>query len=763
MLLFFAEHEFDHVPELAGWYAYEGERVQATLGLLQRFVPDAIDGWALGRAGARVHARRVLRPARAARRVVGEMHAVLASDGSDPVVRARGTRPPRARGWCRRASTRRSTPPSTSSATARSSPRSSVGGARRTSWCSAAAASGVQGRSIRTHGDLHLGQALWHTSVDAAGEWMVIDFEGEPARAASARRQKTAPLRDVAGMLRSLSYLAGAARREGTEVADELGARGARAASSTGTAAVAGGGRAAVVGRGAGPAAHDVRAREGVLRAALRARPPTRLGRHPRRQHHRPPGRARTGEPAARTRGRARVRAGARPHAARPAPAARHPSGGRRRRWCACTSRAVACRRSWSSGRTLADAVRRSPGPLRARAARRRRARGVPACCSRARPNRSTTRTGSCRRSASSTSTCSARAGTASSAASSARRCASTGPSRSGCRARRSRCGRRRRARWRSWATARSGTTASLPDALARCELGCGSCSSPASGAGDALQVRGPRRRRFSCGCTPTRSRPGARCRRRTRRWCSSRSTEWGDAEWMARRAGEAQAPRPMSVYEVHPGSWRPGLDWRGLAGELADYVVDLGFTHVELMAVLEHPFSGSWGYQVTGYYAPSSRWGTPDDFRAFVDELHRRDVGVIVDWVPAHFPRDDWALARSTAPRSTSTTDPASGCAPRLGHAHLQLRPHRGAQLPPRQRRDLGARLPRRRAAGRRGRVDALPRLLARGGRVVAERARRTREPRRGRVPPRPQLVVARGLARRVRRSRRSRPRGRA
>jgi 1,4-alpha-glucan branching enzyme len=144
-------------------------------------------------------------------------------------------------------------------------------------------------------------------------------------------------------------------------------------------------------------------------------------------------------------------------------------------------------------------------------------------------------------------------------------------------------------------------------------------------------------------------------------------SHRWSDDEWLTHRA-DVHTPRPMSVYEVHPGSWRPGLDWRALAGELADYVTDLGFTHVELMAVLEHPFSGSWGYQVTGYFAPSARWGTPDDFRAFVDELHRRGIGVIVDWVPAHFPRDDWALARFDGTALYEHEDPRQGSHPDWG-----------------------------------------------------------------------------------------------
>ncbi|MFD5587357.1 MULTISPECIES: 1,4-alpha-glucan branching enzyme [unclassified Streptomyces] len=121
----------------------------------------------------------------------------------------------------------------------------------------------------------------------------------------------------------------------------------------------------------------------------------------------------------------------------------------------------------------------------------------------------------------------------------------------------------------------------------------------------------------------------------------------WGDAEWMAHRGDVPVHQAPFSVYEVHLPSWRPGLTYRQLAEELPAYVKDLGFTHVELMPVAGHPFSGSWGYQVTSYYAPMPRLGTPDDFRYFVDACHRAGIGVIMDWVPAHFPKDDWALAR--------------------------------------------------------------------------------------------------------------------
>ena len=122
----------------------------------------------------------------------------------------------------------------------------------------------------------------------------------------------------------------------------------------------------------------------------------------------------------------------------------------------------------------------------------------------------------------------------------------------------------------------------------------------------------------------------------------------------MERRRATQPHERPMSIYEVHLGSWRlnpvegnRSLRYLELADELAAYVTDLGFTHVELMPVMEHPFAGSWGYQVTGYFAPTARFGSPDDFKQFVDHLHGKGIGVILDWVPAHFPRDDWALAR--------------------------------------------------------------------------------------------------------------------
>ncbi|MGW6827051.1 1,4-alpha-glucan branching enzyme [Streptomyces massasporeus] len=148
----------------------------------------------------------------------------------------------------------------------------------------------------------------------------------------------------------------------------------------------------------------------------------------------------------------------------------------------------------------------------------------------------------------------------------------------------------------------------------------------------------------------------------------TSSAYEWGDAEWVARRAEAPAHEAPFSVYEIHLPSWRPGLTYRQLAEQLPGYVKNLGFTHVELMPVAEHPFGGSWGYQVTGFYAPTARLGTPDDFRYLVDSLHRAGIGVLMDWVPAHFPRDDWALAEFDGKPLYEHEDPLRAAHPDWG-----------------------------------------------------------------------------------------------
>ncbi|MFN2504951.1 MAG: alpha-amylase family glycosyl hydrolase, partial [Acidimicrobiales bacterium] len=149
----------------------------------------------------------------------------------------------------------------------------------------------------------------------------------------------------------------------------------------------------------------------------------------------------------------------------------------------------------------------------------------------------------------------------------------------------------------------------------------------------------------------------------------------WADRAWIERRREVEPHGKPMSIYELHLGSWRlntlednRSLTYAELADELAAYVNDLGFTHVELMPVMEHPYAGSWGYQVSGYFAPTARHGTPDEFRALVDSLHGQGIGVIVDWVPAHFPRDDWALARFDGSALYEHADPRCGSHPEWG-----------------------------------------------------------------------------------------------
>jgi 1,4-alpha-glucan branching enzyme len=141
----------------------------------------------------------------------------------------------------------------------------------------------------------------------------------------------------------------------------------------------------------------------------------------------------------------------------------------------------------------------------------------------------------------------------------------------------------------------------------------------------------------------------------------------WRDDDWRKARAAHDWLHSPMTIYEVHPGSWQRGpegemLNYRELGERLVDYVLDLGFTHIELMPITEHPFDLSWGYQTTGYYAPTSRFGSPDDFRWFVDHCHANGIGVILDWVPAHFPKDAHGLGRFDGTALFEHEDPRLG-----------------------------------------------------------------------------------------------------
>ena len=146
---------------------------------------------------------------------------------------------------------------------------------------------------------------------------------------------------------------------------------------------------------------------------------------------------------------------------------------------------------------------------------------------------------------------------------------------------------------------------------------------------------------------------------------------KWSDGTWLEKRRTREPKEEPMAIYEVHPGSWKkhphgPDEDgyynYRELAPALTEYVKEMGYTHVELMGIAEHPFDGSWGYQVTGYYAPTSRHGSPQDFMYLINYLHRNKIGVILDWVPAHFPRDAHGLAEFDGQPLFEYPDPRTG-----------------------------------------------------------------------------------------------------
>ncbi|MCZ8215646.1 MAG: alpha-amylase family glycosyl hydrolase, partial [Cyclobacteriaceae bacterium] len=147
---------------------------------------------------------------------------------------------------------------------------------------------------------------------------------------------------------------------------------------------------------------------------------------------------------------------------------------------------------------------------------------------------------------------------------------------------------------------------------------------------------------------------------------------KWKDANWLKQRKSTAGKPKPYSVYEIHFGSWRRkveegnrSLTYLEMAAELVAYIKETGFTHVEFMPVMEHPFYGSWGYQITGYFAPSSRYGSPEEFMQLVDALHEAEIGVILDWVPSHFPGDDHGLYRFDGTHLYEHADPRKGFHP--------------------------------------------------------------------------------------------------
>ena len=199
----------------------------------------------------------------------------------------------------------------------------------------------------------------------------------------------------------------------------------------------------------------------------------------------------------------------------------------------------------------------------------------------------------------------------------------------------------------------------------------------------------------------------------------------------------------PMSIYEVHLGSWmrvpeegNRSLTYRELAHKLTEYVKQLGFTHVEFMPIMEHPFFGSWGYQITGYFAPSSRFGTPQDFMYLIDHLHQHGIGVILDWVPSHFPNDEHGLAYFDGTHLYEHADPRRGFHPDWKSSIFNYGRNEVRALPGQQRHVLAGPLSHRRPAHGRHRLHALPRLLAQAGRVDSQPVWRPREPGSRRVP---------------------------
>jgi 1,4-alpha-glucan branching enzyme len=228
----------------------------------------------------------------------------------------------------------------------------------------------------------------------------------------------------------------------------------------------------------------------------------------------------------------------------------------------------------------------------------------------------------------------------------------------------------------------------------------------------------------------------------------------WGDGEWMAARPGRDHTREPMAVYECHLGSWLrdahdPGrvLGYREVAPRLAAHVKALGFTHVEFLPLAEHPFYGSWGYQVTGFYAPTARYGSPDDLRFLVDTLHQAGIGVILDWVPAHFPKDDYALRRFDGTALFEHEDPRLGEHPDWGTLIFNYGRHEVRSFL------LANALYWLREFHVDGlRVDAVASMLyldySRQARpVAAQPLRRAREPRGDRLPARGQRRGARGV----------------
>ena len=285
----------------------------------------------------------------------------------------------------------------------------------------------------------------------------------------------------------------------------------------------------------------------------------------------------------------------------------------------------------------------------------------------------------------------------------------------------------------------------------------CGRASSPTRSRGSATSSSSPPRR-ASCARRPIRSPSRPRCRRPPRRWSTGRGTSGTTTEWM--RAARAAATRSTGPCRSTRSTSARGAATRSRTTASSPTwssptscprtAPTWASPTSSCCPVMAHPFAGSWGYQVTSYFAPSPRWGSPDDFKEFVDRMHQNGIGVILDWVPAHFPRDDWALARFDGTALYEHADPRRGAHPDWGTLVFNFGRHEVRNFLTVERALLDRRLPRRRPPGRCRRLDALPRLLAQGRRVGAQPLRRPRGPRCGRLPQGGERRAARPGARR-------------
>ena len=647
LLHFFGRRGFENVPKLWGWWSYAGTLMDASLGVVQQFAPSSVDGWSLALEELGSDPETFKRRLRRLGEVIGQMHTVLASEPDNPAFAPEEASQESLALLAATVDEEidqvfRSLPEDNPAVEPIAGRADDVRDLLR-----GLATVGSIGLRIRTHGDLHLGQLLW-----SQDDWLVIDFEGEPARPLPERRLKQSPLRDVAGILRSFSYAASVVGIDGHDL--ETSARAEFLDGYMQTAQVATVMPPYEVDRS--PPA-DLRAGEGRLRAALRTCQQAGLGPCPGQRH----------SPSARGIG-LKVDEEAELILARDHPDPHHYLGAHPRgkkvvvRAFAPNASRV---RVLLEGGEEAELEQVHPGGLfeakvapESLPAHHRLAISYPDgldveivdpytflptlgeldvhLAAEGRHEHLYEKLGARIREVDGVT------GTAFAVwAPNARSVSVVGD-------------------FNSW------------DGLLHPMRTLG-----ASGIWE-LFVPGVEEwahykfeLRHQDGSIHLKADPVAQATETpplTASLVFQSRHEWEDADWLESRRASQPLAQPISIYEVHLGSWRQGLTYAEAAEQLGAYVRELGFTHVELLPIMEHPFSGSWGYQVTGFFAPTSRFGTPDEFRAFVDSLHRQGIGVILDWVPAHFPRDEWALARFDGTALYEHSDPRRGAHPDWG-----------------------------------------------------------------------------------------------